>query len=98
MRKFVRKIEVSTSGCGEVIPSCWTPCEMQGIASADASANFKNGSSKKTIIKQIQISRGCGEIGRRAGLRIQWETVGVQVPSSAPDYMKMQKNTHKFIK
>ena len=31
---------------------------------------------------------GCGEIGRRAGLRILWATVGVQVPSSAPKNAK----------
>lgn len=28
---------------------------------------------------------GCGEIGRRAGLRNQFFGVGVQVPSSAPN-------------
>ncbi len=27
---------------------------------------------------------GCGGIGRRAGFRFQWATVGVQVSSSAP--------------
>ena len=31
---------------------------------------------------------GRGEIGRRAGFRFLWETMGVQVPSSAPQTKK----------
>ena len=33
-------------------------------------------------------TRGRGEIGRRAGFRFLWETMGVQVPSSAPQTKK----------
>ena len=36
------------------------------------------------IIGETLYLSGCGGIGRRAGFRFQWETVGVQVPSSAP--------------
>ena len=39
---------------------------------------------KLLIIGETLYSSGCGGIGRRAGFRFQWETVGVQVPSSAP--------------
>ena len=33
----------------------------------------------------IAATSGRGEIGRRAGFRFLWETMGVRVPSSAPN-------------
>ena len=38
---------------------------------------------------------GRGEIGRRAGFRFLWATVGVQVPSSAPKTYKKRWNRLK---
>ncbi len=43
-------------------------------------------------------SSGCGGIGRRDRLRIYFERVGVQVPSSAPDRNKTnQDDKSRFV-
>ena len=40
----------------------------------------------KIVVNQIKFTCkcGCGGTGRRAGFRIQWATVGVRLPPSAP--------------
>ena len=63
---------------------------------------LKGWQKNKILLTYLSQLCGCGEIGRRAGLRILWATVGVQVPSSAPSKNKTnlereQLSSIKFV-
>src|SRR6476620_8471437 len=65
----------------ESLLSRGTPVLLGGLPSARRVAQWRMPVIGRAPFRR---PRGRGEIGRRAGFRFQWETVGVRVPPPAP--------------